>query len=88
MKICRKLWPFGATRDRQSKWKKGAQGIGKPPKMIEKNTFLGHFFMFFGVRGPFGSRRVSGPGKVPKMFCFRSQLRLVFEPFWHFAVSC
>ena len=63
MKICRKLWPFGATRDRQNKWKKGAQGNGKPPKMIEKNTFLGYCLMFFGTPGPvwepsrFGSRK-------------------------------
>ena len=87
MKICRKLWPFWATRDRQNKWKKGAQGIGKPPKMIEKDAFLGHFLMFFGVRGPFGSRRVSGPGKVPKMVCFWVGFWLVFGPFWHFMVS-
>jgi len=66
MKIRRKLWPFWATRDRQNKWKKGAQGIGNPSKMVEKNLFLSHFWVFFGVRGPFGSRRVSGPEKSAK----------------------
>ena len=62
MKIRRELWPFWATRDRRHQWKKGAQGIGNPPKMVEKHTCSGHFFVFFGVRGPFGSRRVPGPG--------------------------
>jgi len=66
MKIRRKLWPFWATRDRQNKWKKGAQGIGNPPKIVAQHTLLGHFFVLFGVRGPFGSRRVSGPEKSAK----------------------
>ena len=66
MKVRRKLWPFGATRDRQNRWNQGAQDIGNRPKMVEKNTFSGHFFVFFGVRGPFGSRRVSGTEKSAK----------------------
>ena len=36
------------------------------PKIVEKNTFLSHFLVFFGVWGPFGSRRVSGPEKSAK----------------------
>jgi hypothetical protein len=34
--------------------------------MVEKNTFLGHFFVFFGVRGPCGSRRAPGREKSAK----------------------
>ena len=66
MKVRRKLWPFGATRDRQNRWNQGAQDIENRPKMVEKNTFSGHFLVFFGVRGPFGSRRVSGTEKSAK----------------------
>ena len=32
----------------------------------KKNTFPGYFLVFFGVRGPFGSRRVSGTEKSAK----------------------
>ena len=66
MKVRRKLWPFGATRDRQNRWNQGAQDIENRPKTVEKNTFSGHFLVFFGVRGPFGSRRVSGTEKSAK----------------------
>jgi len=67
MKIRRKLWPLWASRDRQKKWKKGDQAIGNPPKLVEKKTmFWGHFWVFFGVRDPSGSRRVSGPEKSAK----------------------
>jgi hypothetical protein len=73
MKIRGELWPLWATRDRQKKWKKGAQGIGNPPEIIEKNTSRGSFLMFFEVRDPSGSRRVSGPEKSAKkcFVCFR-----------------
>ena len=66
MKIRRKLWPFGATRDRQNRWNQGAQDIENRPKTVEKNTLSGHFLVFFGLRGPFGSRRVSGTEKSAK----------------------
>jgi len=63
MKICRKLWPFWATRERQNQWKKGAQGIGNPPKMVGKKQVFGSFLGVFWGPGPvwepsrFGSRK-------------------------------
>jgi len=88
MKIRRKLWPFWATRDRQNKWKKGAQAIGNPPKSGEKIRFWVIFGCFLGSGARLGAVAFRVQKKVPKMVWIWSGFWLVFGPFWHFLVSC
>ena len=52
MKVRRKLWPFGATRDRQHRWNQGAQDIENRPKMVGKKHVVGTFFGVFWGPGP------------------------------------
>ena len=87
MKIRRKLWPFWATRGRSNSWKKGAQDIGNPLKIVKKIRFRVTFWCFLGSGARLGAVGFRGQKKVPKMVWIWSGFWLVFGPFWHFMVS-
>jgi hypothetical protein len=68
MKIFWKLWPFLATRDRQNKWRKGAQGIENPSgNGLKKYVFESFLTVFWGPGPVWEPSRLGSRKSVKKV---------------------